>query len=62
MQTALYAVAMHTTIMELVTSIVSDGIGGVLTVLAVILAWLLIGSGIAWTIGNASDLGETPEK
>jgi hypothetical protein len=65
MHTALYTITMHTAIPSMLGLAASSTLGALsdaLTVLAVIVAWLFIGSAIAWTIGNASDLGETSEK
>ena len=65
MQITLYTIAMYTVIPSLpglVKSLPLGGLGSLLMVLAVVIAWLLIGSGIAWAIGRASDLGETSGK
>ena len=65
MQTMLYTVAMYTAVVslpELARSLPLGGFSHILTVLAIVIAWLLIGSGIAWAIGHASDLGETSGK
>ena len=61
MQTMLYIVALNTTVLSLpglVGSLPPGGLGGMLAVLVIVFAWLLLGSGIAWAIGRASDLGE----
>ena len=61
MQTMLYAVALYTAVLSLpglVRFWPLGGLDGMLTALAIVFAWLLLGSGIAWAIGRASDLGE----
>jgi hypothetical protein len=62
MQTILYTVAIYTAVVSLpalASSLPLGGFSHILTVLAIVIAWLLVGSGIAWAIGHASDLGET---
>lgn len=65
MQTVFYTITMHIDILAMQGAcqiVPLRGLSDALTVSAFIVALLLVGSGNAWAIGNAPDLGEASEE
>lgn len=65
MRIMLYSLAVFTAVPSLPGLVGSSppvGLIDILTALTVCLAWLVVGAGIAWSIGKASDLGAKSER
>lgn len=65
MKTFAYSVVAFSALLVLadpVTSLVADVLGDVITASAFVIAWVIVGSAIAWLIGSASDLGQAPDR